>query len=75
MTKQHHISLNSQFTVLLNRIICFSVQFCDNSLLVLKMRFQVFFRQQKGTRVFQRQKDIDVVVIILFHLQNVVSVF
>ena len=24
-------------------IICFSVRFCDNSLLVLKMRFQVFF--------------------------------
>ena len=36
------MSLNSQFIVVLDGIICFSVQFCDNSLLVLKMRFQVF---------------------------------
>ena len=42
MTKSHRILLNSQFTVVLNGIICFSVRFCDNSLLVLKMRFKVF---------------------------------
>ena len=42
MTKYHHISVNSQFTVALNGIIYFSVRFCDNSLLVLKTRFQVF---------------------------------
>ena len=42
MTKQHDISKNSQRTVVFNGIICFSVRFYDNSLLVLKMRFQVF---------------------------------
>ena len=39
MTKKHHISLDSQFTVVVNGIICFSVRFCDNSLLALKMHF------------------------------------
>ena len=33
------ISLNSQFTVVLNAIICFSVQICDNLQLVLKYTF------------------------------------
>ena len=42
MTKWHHISLNSQFTVAFNGIICFSLRFCDNSLLMLKVHFQVF---------------------------------
>ena len=41
MTK-YHILVNSQFTVVLNDIICFSVRFCDNSLLVLETGFQVF---------------------------------
>ena len=36
------LSLNSRFTVFLNVMICFSERFCDNSQLVLKMRFQVF---------------------------------
>ena len=40
--KNNHISLNSQFTVVLNDIILFSVRFCDNSLLMLKVRFQAF---------------------------------
>ena len=41
---EYHISLNSQFIVALDGIIClfFLVQFCDNSLLVLKMRFQPY---------------------------------
>ena len=39
MTKYYHISLNKQLTVVVNSIICFSVRLCDNSLLVLKMRF------------------------------------
>ena len=37
-----YVSLNSQFIVVLNGIICFSIRFCDNLLLELKMRFQVF---------------------------------
>ena len=41
ITKQYHILLNSQLNVVLNSIICFTVRFCDNSLLVLKMYFQV----------------------------------
>ena len=42
MNKYYHTSLNSQFIVVLDGIICFSVQFCDNLLLVLKMHFQLF---------------------------------
>ena len=48
-TYMYHISLNSQFTVVLNGIICFSVRFCDNSLLVLKKSFQVFSFASKLT--------------------------
>ena len=44
----------------MNGIICFSVRFCDNSLLVLKI---LFFRMQKCTMVFQWKEDINVVVI------------
>ena len=55
MTKQNHILLNSQFTVVLNDIICFSAQFCDNWLLVLKMRFLVFILLQA-----KRYKDFPV---------------
>ena len=48
-TINDHILLNSQFTVALNDIICFSVRFCNNSLLVLKMFLQVFsFASKKG---------------------------
>ena len=61
MTKEHHISLNSQCTAVLNGIICFSARFCDKYLLVLKMR--LFFRKQKGARVSQWQKDVNAVVI------------
>ena len=32
----------SQFNAFLNGIICFSVRFCSNSLLMLKMHFRVF---------------------------------
>ena len=39
MSNLHHVSWNSQFTVISGGIICFSVWFCDNSLLLLKMRF------------------------------------
>ena len=55
MTKQHHISLDSQFTVVLNSIICFSVGFWDNSVLMLKVRFfsGLFFRKRKGKQLFQ----------------------
>ena len=49
-------------TVVLDATIRFSVRFCDNSLLVLKMRCQVFCKQ-KGARVFLWQEDVNVVVI------------
>ena len=46
LTRQRKkLHLHLQFFLIfvaLNDIICFSVRFCDNSLLVLKMRFQVF---------------------------------
>ena len=58
------MSLNSQFIVVLDGTICFSVQFCDNSLLVLKMRFQAFCFASKEVRVFSSDpEDINVVVI------------
>ena len=57
MNKLHHISLNSQFIVVLNDLICFSVRFCGNSLLVLKMRFQAFsFASKKVQRFFSGRK-------------------
>ena len=52
MTKYRHISLNSQLTVVLNGTICFSVRFCDDSLLVLKMLFQVFSFTSKRHKRF-----------------------
>ena len=74
MTKQHHVSLNSQFAIVLNGIICFSVWFCDNSLLVLKMLFQVFSFASKKVQGFSSDKKI-LLLSVLFHLQNRVSVF
>ena len=47
-----NITLNRQFTFLVNRTICFSVRICDNSLLVLKMPFQVFSFSSKKVQGF-----------------------
>ena len=58
ITKEYHISLNSQFNVVLNDIICFSVRFCDNSLLVLKMRFQVFSFASKKVQGFSSDRKM-----------------
>ena len=58
MIKQRPISLNSQFTVVLNDIKCFSVRFCDNSLLVLKMFFQVFSFANKKAQWFSSDKKM-----------------
>ena len=70
------MSLNSQFVVVLDGIICFSVQFCDNSLLVLKMRFQVFSFASKKVQGFSSDKKILMSLLsVLFHLQNRASVF
>ena len=48
----HHILLNIQFTVVLDGINCISVWFCNNSPLVLKMRFQLFSFWKKRYKVF-----------------------
>ena len=58
------MSLNSKFTVVLDGINCFSARFCDSSLVLLKMRLQAFSFARKSTRAFQRQEDINFVVII-----------
>ena len=58
MTKKHHISLNSQFNVVLNCMICFSVRFCNNSLLVLKMRFQIFSFTSKKAQGFSSDRKM-----------------
>ena len=68
--------ISRQFTVVLNSIICFSVRFCDNSLLVLKMRFQVFsFASTKAQGFSGDRKILMPLLSVLFHLQNNVSVF
>ena len=62
--------------VVLNSMICFSVRFCDNSLLVLKMRFQVFSFASKNVQGFSSDRKILMTLLsVLFHLQNCVSVF
>ena len=72
----HCISLNNQFTVVLNSIICFSVRFCDSSLLVLKMRFQVFsFSSKKLQWFFSDIKILMSLLSLLFHLQTYLSIF
>ena len=76
MTRYYHISLNSRFIVVLNGIICVSVRFCDNSLLLLKMRFQVFrFASKSVQRFSSDRKMLMSLLSVLFHLPNRVSVF
>ena len=76
MTKWYYISLNREFTVILNSIICFSVQFCDNSLLVLKMHLQVFSFASKKVQGFSSDmKMLMLLLSVFFHLQKCVSVF
>ena len=58
ITKQHHISLNGQFNALLNGIISFSVRFCDNSLLMLKMPFQAFSFSSKKVQGFSGDRKM-----------------
>ena len=72
MNKQQHTSLNSQVIVVLDGIICFSVQFCDNLLL----RFQVFsLASKKVLRSSSDRKILMSLLSMLFHLQNPVSIF
>ena len=62
--------------VVLDGIICFSVRFCDNSLLVLKMRFQVNFFASKNVQGFSSDRKVLISLLsVLFHLQNFASVF
>ena len=57
-----YISLNNQFTDVLNDKICFSVRFCDNSLLELKIRFQVFsFAGKKIQRFSSELEQLEIV--------------
>ena len=67
---------NSQFIVVLDGIICFSGRFCDNSLLGLKMRLQVFSFASKMVQWFFSEKKILMSLLsVLLHLQNRVSAF
>ena len=69
-------SLHSQIIVVLEGIICFSVRFCDNSLVVLKMRFQVFSFASKNVQGFSSERKILMSLLsVLFHLQKLLSVF
>ena len=74
--KYYDISLISQLTVVLNGIICFSVRFSDNSLLMLKVRFQIFSFASKKVQGFSSDRKILMSLLsVLFHLQIRVSVF
>ena len=76
MNKPRHIALNIRCTFVLDGIICFSVRFCDNLLLVLKMRFQVFSLASKKVEGFPSDRKILMsLLFVLFHLQKRVSVF
>ena len=59
----------------MNSIICLSVQFCDNSLLVLKTRFHVFSFAREKVQGFSSDRKILILLSMLFHLQNRVSIF
>ena len=65
------ISLNRQFTVDFNSIICFSVQFYDNSQLLLNMPFHVFSLQVQGFS--SDRKVLMSLLSVLFHLQDCLS--
>ena len=76
MNRQLHIALNIQCAFVLDGIICFSVRFCDNLLLVLKTRFQVFSLASKKVQGFPSDRKILMSLLsVLFHLQNCVSAF
>ena len=63
-----NVNLNKQFIVVLDGIICFSVRFWDNSLLVLKMRFQVFSLASKKVQGFSSDRNILILLLsVLFH--------
>ena len=71
MNTSHDIWLNSQFIVV---IICFSVRFCNSSLLVLKMCFQFFsFVSKKVERVSSDRKILISLLLVSFYLQNCLS--
>ena len=70
------MSLNSQFIVVLNGITFFSLRFCDNSLFVLKMHFQVFsFASKKLQEFSSDMKILKSLLTVLFHLQKHASFF
>ena len=76
MTRQHHISLKSQFHFILNGTICCSVRFCNNLRLALRMRFQVFpFASRKVQGFSSDRKILMLLQLLLIHLQNRVSDF
>ena len=65
-------------TPVLNRVnvICFSARFCDNSLSLLKMRFQAFSPVSKKVQGFYSDRNILMSLLsLLSHLQNRVSAF
>ena len=51
------------------------MRLCDNSLIVLKMRFQVFSFPRKKVQGFSSDRKILLLLSVLFHLQSRVSVF
>ena len=66
----------SQVIITLDGMVCFSVQFCDNSLLLLKMRFHVFTFASKKVQGFSSDRKILMSLLsVLFPLQNSILVF
>ena len=76
MTPFFTIVNKCHFTAVLNGIICFSIRFCDNSILVSKMSFQAFSFASKKVQGFSSDRKILMSMSsVLFHLQNCVTVF
>ena len=74
-TLKDSVNLLQVFAVL-NSIIYFSVWFCDNSLLVLKICFQFFSFASKKVKWFSSDRKISMLLLsVLIHLQKPVSVF
>ena len=54
--------------LVLKSIVCLSIRICDNSLLVLKMRFQVFSFVSKKLQSFSSDNKLLILLLsVLFH--------
>ena len=61
---------------ILDRIICFSLRFCDIAVLVLKIYFQFFCFASQKLQGFSSDRNILMKMLsVFYHLQSRISVF